>query len=204
VNVSGISVAHLLSSTLTREAFAFRHLIGADDVAQRWRDVFGDVIDANAVRQSHQRARQGGVLLNVDLFAVRELRFHLLGKDGASGKAANELQAAFAAVLGTALVENDGGSDVGSDMEWGAGIAWTAGQALAMAAVEFVPQSERVVYGDKILGLIRRRGTMKVRDIQMFIRGSLRSAEIKDLLGQLVEAGAIEWTAEGYRAVKNR
>ena len=91
-----------------------------------------------------------------------------------------------------------------SDMEWGAGIAWTAGQALAMAAVEFLPQSERGVYGDKILGLIRRRGTMKVRDIQMFIRGSLRSAEIKDLLAQLVEAGAIEWTADGYRAVKNR
>jgi hypothetical protein len=91
-----------------------------------------------------------------------------------------------------------------SDMEWGAGIAWTAGQALAMAAVEFVPQSERGVYGDKILGLIRRRGTMKVRDIQMFIRGSLRSAEIKDLLAQLVEAGAIEWTVDGYRAVKNR
>jgi hypothetical protein len=38
---------------------------------------------------------------------------------------------------------------------------------------------------------------MKVRDIQMFIRGSLRSAEIKDLLAQLVEAGAIEWTADG-------
>ena len=91
-----------------------------------------------------------------------------------------------------------------SDMEWGAGIAWTAGQALAMAAVEFVPQSERGVYGDKILGLIRRRGIMKVRDIQMFIRGSLRSAEIKDLLAQLVEAGAIEWTADGYCAVKNR
>jgi hypothetical protein len=91
-----------------------------------------------------------------------------------------------------------------SDMEWGAGVAWTAGRALAMAAVEFVPQSERGVYGDKILGLIRRRGTMKVRDIQMFIRGSLRSAEIKDLLAQLVEAGAIEWTADGYRAVKNR
>jgi hypothetical protein len=36
----------------------------------------------------------------------------------------------------------------------------------------------------------------------MFIRGALRSAEIKDLLAQSVEAGFIEWSADGYRVVK--
>jgi hypothetical protein len=40
---------------------------------------------------------------------------------------------------------------------------------------------------------------MKPRDIQMFIRGRIKSAEIKDILAQLVEAGEIERTPDGYR-----
>ena len=38
-----------------------------------------------------------------------------------------------------------------------------------------------------------------MRDIQMYLRGALRSAEIKDLLRQFVEGDLIEWTAQGYR-----
>ena len=86
-----------------------------------------------------------------------------------------------------------------SDMEWGCGLSWTAGLALAKAAEAFVPGNERSAFGDKILRLIRRRGTAKVRDIQMYLRGTLRSGEIKDLLRQFIEADLIEWTARGYR-----
>jgi hypothetical protein len=86
-----------------------------------------------------------------------------------------------------------------SDMEWACGLSWTAGLALAEAAEAFVPENERSAFGDKILRLIRRRGNAKVRDIQMYLRGALRSAEIKDLLRQFVEGDLIEWTAQGYR-----
>lgn len=89
-------------------------------------------------------------------------------------------------------------------MEWGAGISWTCGLALANAAMDYVPGNERRDWGDKILSLIKRRGTAKVPDIQMHIHGALRSAEIKDLLNQFVEAGLIEWTADGYRMAKGR
>ena len=89
-----------------------------------------------------------------------------------------------------------------SDMEWAVGVSWTASQALAKAAVEFVPENERSAYGDKILGLIRRRGTAKVRDVQQYVRGALHSREIKDLLAQFLEAGLIEWTVDGYRILK--
>jgi hypothetical protein len=89
-----------------------------------------------------------------------------------------------------------------SDMEWAVGVSWTASQALAEAAIEFVPENERSAFGDKILGLIRRRGTAKVRDVQQYVRGALHSREIKDLLGQFLEAGLIEWTVDGYRIVK--
>lgn len=89
-----------------------------------------------------------------------------------------------------------------SDMEWGIGIAWTAGLALANAAISFVPENERRIWGDKILALIERRGAMKVRDIQQYIRSALRSAEIKDILKQFVEAGFIERTADSYRFLK--
>ncbi len=42
-------------------------------------------------------------------------------------------------------------------------------------------------------------GIIKVRDIQRYIRSALRSADIKDILRQLSEAGFIEWTSQGYR-----
>jgi hypothetical protein len=45
---------------------------------------------------------------------------------------------------------------------------------------------------------------MKVRDVQAYIRGRLRTSEIKDILAQHVEAGEIKWTAEGYRATERQ
>ena len=88
-----------------------------------------------------------------------------------------------------------------SDIEWGVGVAWTAGRALAAAAQDFLPQNERSEMTDKILSYIRRRHTsVKPRDIQQFIRGRLRSREIKDILAQLVEAGEVEWSDDGYRS----
>jgi hypothetical protein len=85
------------------------------------------------------------------------------------------------------------------DMEWAAGITWVAGQNLAERAGSYLPDNERGNYVDKIAGLIHRRGLMKPRDIQQFIRGRLKSSEIKDILAQLVEAGEIEWSLDGYK-----
>ena len=85
-----------------------------------------------------------------------------------------------------------------SDMEWGAGLAWTATQALANAAQDFLPQNERGEITEKILGYVQRRHPVKPRDIQQFLSGRLRSREIKDILKQLDEAGEIEWDAQGW------
>ena len=90
-----------------------------------------------------------------------------------------------------------------ADMEWAAGVAWSAGQAMADAIVDWMPDTERGVFADKLLEVIRRRGEVTVRDIQTTIRGRLRSAEIKDILRQLIEAGAVKFTLDGkYRAGK--
>jgi hypothetical protein len=86
-----------------------------------------------------------------------------------------------------------------SDMEWGAGIAWTATHGLAMMAQDYLPTNERSEMMAKIAGAIQRRGVMKQRDIQQFLKGRLNSRDIKDILGQLVEAGEIENTDQGYR-----
>jgi hypothetical protein len=92
-----------------------------------------------------------------------------------------------------------GGSVDLDDIEWGAGIAWKATQGLAEAAQDFLPQNERGEMAGKIASLIRRRGSMRLRDIQQWLRGTLKSRDLKDILGQLVEAGEIEQTGEGYR-----
>ena len=88
------------------------------------------------------------------------------------------------------------------DIEWGAGIAWKATQGLAEVAQDHLPENERSEMTAKLLGLIRRRGMMKRRNIQQWIRCRLKSRDLKDILDQLVEAGEIENTDQGYRAVK--
>ena len=84
-----------------------------------------------------------------------------------------------------------------SDMTWAAELAWKAGQAMADAIVDQVPQTDRGEFVDKLLEIIRRRGPVKPRDIQMYIRGRLKSAEIKDIVRQMIEAGEVECTLDG-------
>jgi hypothetical protein len=40
---------------------------------------------------------------------------------------------------------------------------------------------------------------VKPRDIQQFLKGRLRSKDVKDILSQLVEAGEVEWQGGEYQ-----
>jgi hypothetical protein len=85
------------------------------------------------------------------------------------------------------------------DIQWGIDLAWTTGTRLLEKVQDFLPRNERSELTAKILGYIRRRNPVKPRDIQQFMRGRLRTPEIKDILRQLHEAGEIEWTDQGYQ-----
>jgi Bifunctional DNA primase/polymerase, N-terminal/Protein of unknown function (DUF3987) len=85
------------------------------------------------------------------------------------------------------------------DMEWGTGIAWLAANSLATMAQDYIAENERSEMTAKLLGLIRRRGEMSRRDIQQWIRSRIRSQDLKDILGQLVEAGEITQSGQVYR-----
>jgi hypothetical protein len=84
-------------------------------------------------------------------------------------------------------------------MEWGVGIARKAARGLADAAQDHLPENERSEMTAKLLSLIQRRGVMKQRNIQQWIRCRLKSRDLRDILEQLVEAGEIEKTDQGYR-----
>jgi hypothetical protein len=86
-------------------------------------------------------------------------------------------------------------------MEWGVGIARLTGLGMAAVMQDYLPRNERSEITDKIASYIRRKGPVKPRDIQQFIKGRLRSPEIKDIVGQLVEAGEVEWNGQGYQQV---
>jgi hypothetical protein len=89
------------------------------------------------------------------------------------------------------------------DMTWAATLATTTGEAITASIIDQLPDNERSLYADKLLAIIRRRGSVKVRDIQQHIRSRLRSAEIKDIVCQLIEAGEVEYTSNNeYRPVK--
>jgi hypothetical protein len=90
-----------------------------------------------------------------------------------------------------------------SDMIWATELSWQAAQATADAVINQVPQTDRGEFAERLLEMIRRRSSVTVRDIQMYIRGRLRSAEIKDIVKQLIEAGDLEHTPDGqYRVVR--
>jgi hypothetical protein len=91
-----------------------------------------------------------------------------------------------------------------SDMTWAAGLAWNAGRALADAVVDQMPQTDRGEFADKLLAVIRRRRGVKVRDIQRAMHARLRSAEIKDIVRQLIEAGLVTYDNGEYRAVEQQ
>jgi hypothetical protein len=97
------------------------------------------------------------------------------------------------------------GAAVGADdMQWAASLAWVAGQAMAGAVIDIVPQNERGAFVDKLLEIIRRRGTVRARDIQQAIKGRLRSSEIKDIVRQLIEAGEVECLPDGSCRAVNK
>jgi hypothetical protein len=88
-------------------------------------------------------------------------------------------------------------------MTWAANLVRMAGDTIIAAVADRMPvETERGLITEKLLDIIRRRGGVKPRDIQQCIRGRLRSAEIKDIVRQLMEAGLVEMTVDGrYQAV---
>lgn len=86
-----------------------------------------------------------------------------------------------------------------SDMEWAAQLAWAATFAMANKILDIVPKNERSEYARKIVSFVKRRGPVKVRDIQNQLRSAIKSPEIKAILGELVEMGSIETDGKEYR-----
>src|SRR6516164_1446134 len=74
---------------------------------QRGRDVTRAPVNADALRQTHQGRRQQCMICDVDRVAVCQSCFHLLGKNGCSREAANELKACFGTLRRTAHVGDD-------------------------------------------------------------------------------------------------
>jgi Bifunctional DNA primase/polymerase, N-terminal/Protein of unknown function (DUF3987) len=92
-----------------------------------------------------------------------------------------------------------------SDIEWGAGIAWTSGHALAAANRDFVPKTDRGNWAERIITFIRdKAGTpkfasgVKPRDIQQHLKGAIKTLEIRDILQQAIDAGEIEKVPNDY------
>jgi Protein of unknown function (DUF3987) len=92
-----------------------------------------------------------------------------------------------------------------TDIEWGAGIAWTSGQALTAANREFVPKTDRSNWAERIIAFIRdKAGTpkfasgVKPRDIQQHLKGAIKTLEIRDILQQAIDAGEIEKVPNDY------
>jgi hypothetical protein len=64
-------------------------------LAQRRRDSSATPLDSNALCDPQHRRDQQRIFLNIDRLTSRKARFHLLGKDGNSAEAPNELKARF-------------------------------------------------------------------------------------------------------------
>lgn len=88
---------------------------------------------------------------------------------------------------------SEGGPSVSlDDVEWGRDIALPCGLQLAKEAKLHMAENDRQAWSNRILELVRKHGQASPRVIQQKVRGALKSAEIKDILEGLCEAGAVE------------
>jgi hypothetical protein len=79
-----------------------------------------------------------------------------------------------------------------SDIEWGRDIALHCGLALSTDAKQHMAETDRQSWSNRILSVIRKRGTASMRQIQQHIRNAIKGGELKDILESLCDAGAIE------------
>jgi hypothetical protein len=78
------------------------------------------------------------------------------------------------------------------DMNWGAALALQSADAMIEGARDRISETVRGKWVNRIIGIIKKKGTCKVKDIQNAIRSEIRSAEIKEIIADLVESGRVE------------
>jgi hypothetical protein len=84
------------------------------------------------------------------------------------------------------------------DMTWGADVACLALIDMMNRSVNYLPQTLRGEFADKLIQIIRQSGSITRRQLQQRIRSRYRTQEISDMLNQAVEAGLIKRTLTGY------
>jgi len=89
-----------------------------------------------------------------------------------------------------------------SDMQWGANLTRTAVTAMVDQSVDCLAQTARGDFTDRLVRMIQRHGTISRRKLQQHVRGRYRTQEVNDMLSQMIEAGLIIKTANGYAAGK--
>lgn len=100
-----------------------------------------------------------------------------------------------------------------SDVEWGRDIALSCGMSLATEAKLHMAENERQAWSNRILGVIRKKGTASQRAIQQHVRNAIKGGDLKDILESLCEQGAIEkikgeklgrLTVSGYKFIEGK
>jgi len=79
-----------------------------------------------------------------------------------------------------------------ASFEWGLSIASASAQRMYITAQEHMAANERSALRNRILRMMRRRGEASLREVQQFIRSEVDSRTLKDVLLQMVEAGALK------------
>ena len=78
------------------------------------------------------------------------------------------------------------------DMIWGATVALASAQAMIEGARDRMAENDRQRWSNRILDVIKKKGTARPRDIQMAVKGALRSSDVKDMLATMIESGRVE------------
>lgn len=78
------------------------------------------------------------------------------------------------------------------DMLWGASLAVRSVKAMIEGARDRIAENDRQRWTNRIVQVIKHRGVARIRDIQMSIKGALRSNDLKDIIASLVESERVE------------
>jgi len=86
------------------------------------------------------------------------------------------------------------------DMTWGADVANLALTDMMTRVRDWLPQTPRGEFAEKLIQVIQQSGSITRRQLQRRIRSRYRTQEVDDTLRQAVEAGLIKRTPNGYTA----
>lgn len=83
------------------------------------------------------------------------------------------------------------------DIKWASELSMKSSVDMSVESRNYIHENDRQRWFNTIYGVIKKRRSVSIREIQQHLRGALKSGDIKDIMASLIESGEVECRQEG-------